>query len=63
MSLPEPQAETAASNYKRSGIESRPPSQAPQPFSDRLHLALAVSLAAVVLILIALPLTRYSVYA
>ncbi len=61
--MPEPQAGTDAPNYKRSGIESRPPSQAAHPFSDRLHLALAISLAAVALILIALPLTRSRVSA
>ena len=61
--MPEPQAGTDAPNYKRSGIESRPPSQAAPPFSDRLHLALVVSLAAVVLVLIALPLTHSRVSA
>ena len=61
--MPEPQAGTDAPNYKRSGIKSRPPSQAAHPFSDRLHLALAISLAAVALILIALPLTRFRVSA
>jgi uncharacterized protein YabE (DUF348 family) len=61
--LPEPPAGTDAPNFKRSGIESRPPSQAAHPFSDRLHLALAISLAAVALILIALPLTRSRVSA
>jgi uncharacterized protein YabE (DUF348 family) len=61
--LPETQAGRDSSDYKRSGIESRPPPQAAHPFSDRLHLALAISLAAVALILIALPLTRSSVSA
>ena len=62
--MPEPQAGTDAPNYKRSGIESRPPSQsAAHRSSDRLHLALAISLAAVALILIALPLTRSRVSA
>ncbi|MCH8919332.1 MAG: G5 domain-containing protein [Chloroflexi bacterium] len=61
--MPEPQAGTDAPNNKRSGIGSRPQSQAAHPFGDRLHLALAVSLAAVVLVLIALPLTRSSVSA
>jgi uncharacterized protein YabE (DUF348 family) len=61
--LPAPQAGTDAPNYKRSGIESRPPSQAAHLFSDRLHLALVISLAAVALILIALPLTRSRVSA
>lgn len=61
--MPEPRAGTDAPNYRRSGVESRPPSQAAHPFSDRLHLALAVSLVAVALILIALPLTRSRVSA
>ncbi len=61
--MPEPQAGTDAPNYKRSGMESRPPPQAAHPFNDRLHLALAISLAAVALILIALPLTRSRVSA
>ena len=61
--MPEPQAGTDAPNNKRSGIGSRPQSQAAHPFGDRLHLALAVSLVAVVLVLIALPLTRSSVSA
>ncbi len=61
--MPEPQAGADAPNYKRRGTESRPSFQAAHAFSDRLHLALAISLAAVALILIALPLTRYTVSA
>ena len=61
--MPEPQAGTDAPNYRRSGTESRPSSQASHHSSDRLHLALTISLAAVALILIALPLTRSDVSA
>ena len=61
--MPEPQARTDAPNYKRSGTVSRPPSQGVHLSNDRLHLALAISLAAVAVILIALPITRSSVSA
>ena len=61
--MAEPQAGTDASNCKRSGTESRPWSLAAHHSIDRLHLALAISLAAVALILVALPITRSSVSA
>ena len=61
--MPEPQAGTDAPNYKSSGTDSRPPAQAAHHSSDRLHLALTISLAAIAFILIALPLTRSSVSA